>query len=66
MFFFSIKGLSHHQTFYSMGLDEAILGTFQTKETFELSCLNGTAGNMRDWHQFLGQMETIKDSMANI
>lgn len=33
------------------------------KETFELPWLDGTEGNMRDWHQFLGQMEAI---VANI
>lgn len=61
------KGFSHHLTFYSVALSWAILSTSQTiVETFELPLLNGTAGNMRDWHQFLGQMEVIKDSMANI
>lgn len=69
--FFSNKGFSHHLTFYSMALDWAILSTFQTtysfeEETFEFPWLNGTAGNMRGWHQFLGQMEAIKDRMSNI
>lgn len=36
------------------------------KETFELPWLDGTEGNMRDWHQFLGQMEAIEDRVANI
>lgn len=55
------KGFSHRLGFYSTSSDWAILSTIPAicllkKETFELSWVNGTAGNMRDWHQFLRQM----------
>lgn len=57
------KGSSCHLAFSSMAFEWAAsprVLPYVKEEARELSQLNDAAGNMRDWHRFLGQMGMIK------